>query len=257
PGARDPDLLPDHDPMSATDRPKAGRDGAFEALVSLLERIAGAEVATDFANVLPQSEAQKVRLSTSDATLLLIDPQRSFTTGAWMQSVGADAEVEVEPIRLAFDNCARLLRGHRHLVEVMFTRCPFPPDSYEWDERVTDLIDSSQPYFMKPGNSVLFPPTNGFREWLASLLGRGRKTLVMGGCTLNSCVRVSSIETQRYLRDRGMQVVVDLSLSGARTSNFRRSPLYAGRSSVESAIREMASAGVRVVACVDWAVTQS
>jgi len=49
-----------------------------------------------------------------------------------------------------------------------------------------------------------------------------------------------------------LQVVVDLSLSGARTSNFLSSSLYGGFSAVESAVREMLSEGVRVVQHVEW-----
>ena len=76
--------------------------------------------------------------------------------------------------------------------------------------------------------------------------------LVMGGCTLNSCLRVSSIETKRHFKDQGLQVVVDLSLSGARTSNFISSSMYGELSAVESAVHEMMAAGVLVVRRVEW-----
>jgi nicotinamidase-related amidase len=113
-------------------------------------------------------------------------------------------------------------------------------------------VDDDQPYFIKPGNSVLWPPTNGFGDWVAGLLRRGRKTLVMGGCTLNSCVRVSAVETQQRFGPDGLQVVVDLGLSAARAGNYVRSALFGDRSSVESAVREMAEQGVRVVPGVEW-----
>ncbi|MBN1840818.1 MAG: hypothetical protein JW883_00850, partial [Deltaproteobacteria bacterium] len=74
----------------------------------------------------------------------------------------------------------------------------------------------------------------------------------MGGCTLNSCLRISSIETQDHFRDQKLQVVVDLSLSGARTSNFISTPMYGGLSAVESAVREMIAAGVLVVRRAEW-----
>ncbi len=45
---------------------------------------------------------------------------------------------------------------------------------------------------------------------------------------------------------------MDLSLSGARTSNYMHSSLYNGLSAAESAIREMIGAGVRVTQCVQW-----
>jgi hypothetical protein len=99
---------------------------------------------------------------------------------------------------------------------------------------------------------VLWPSTNGFREWVGGLLKRGRRTLIMGGCTLNSCLRVSSIEVQREFGDRGLQVVVDLSVSGARLSNYLQSKGFNGRSSVEEAVKEMISAGVIVVPHTQW-----
>jgi hypothetical protein len=134
----------------------------------------------------------------------------------------------------------------------MFTRCPFPPGSYDWDDRLADIIDSRQIYFIKPGNSVLFPPSNGFRQWAARCIDHGIKTLVLGGCTLNSCVRVSSIEIRQLFRDNDLRVVVDLSICGARLRNYSPSPLYGGISAVASAVSQMAAAGVQVVRRVEW-----
>jgi hypothetical protein len=183
---------------------------------------------------------------------LIIDPQRSFTSGVWMQSIGTNAESEVEPICRAFDNCARMLSKLRGRVETMFTRCPFTPGSYDWDERFNRVIKESQLYFIKPGNSVMWPPVNGFREWVQRLLAHDKNTLVMGGCTLNSCVRVSSIDTLRLFKSDGLRVVVDLSISGARAGNFTTSSQYNGYSSVESAVQQMREAGVQVVRHVIW-----
>jgi nicotinamidase-related amidase len=251
-----------HSISSRASRPRAGaheradprRSGgdAFGAVVSLLERVIGSELASGYETLVRDSCESRAELSAADAALLIIDPQRSFTCGAWMQSVGAGAETEVAPIRLAFDHCARLLRELDRRVETMFTRCPFPPDSYGWDERVSEVIDDSQLYFVKPGNSVLWPPTNGFRKWASQLVELGKTTLVLGGCTLNSCLRVSALETQRCFADRGLRVAVDLSLAGARTSNYVRSAYFEGMSAVESAVREMLEAGVRVTPQVTW-----
>ena len=93
----------------------------------------------------------------------------------------------------------------------------------------------------------MWPPTNGFREWVAGLLADGKKVLIMGGCTLNSCVRVSSIDTMHFFQEQGLQVVVDLSISGARTSNYAPSSQYNGLSAVESAIQQMRQSGVLVI----------
>jgi len=187
-----------------------------------------------------------------ESALLIIDPQRAFTAGAWMQSIGPSGEHDVEPIRHAFAACGRALARLPAEVATIFTRCPFPPGSYDWDDPVAAVLDPAQPYLIKPGNSVLRPAANGFREWIDGLLAAGRRTLVMGGCTLNSCVRVSAVEVQRGFGDRGLQVVVDLGLTGARASNYRPSPLFENRSPVEAAVHEMESAGVGVVAGVRW-----
>ena len=196
---------------------------------------------------------EDMEISVHHGALLIIDPQQSFTEGVWMESIGPQGEEDVKPIHMAFQNCARLLREKKDgQPEIMFTRCPFPPDSYGWNDLLADMIDSRQLYFVKPGNSVLFPPTNGFREWVHRCIGRGKKLLVMGGCTINSCLRVSSIETQNCFRTQGLQVVVDLSLSGARARNFESSSEYGGLSAVVSAVRDMADAEVLVVRNVVW-----
>lgn len=232
--------------------PGSDRSEAFISMVSILEEALGKQVGTTFLSAAEELCTNDYSLPLQETAALLIDPQRSFTSGAWMHSIGPDAETEVRPLERAFANCADWLRVTHGRIEFMVTRCPFPPDSYGWDPRVDDVLDENQPYFVKPGNSVLWPPTNGFAQWVESMIGRGKSNLVMGGCTLNSCVRVSAIETQRRFGESGLQVVVDLSLCGARTSNFLPSAEFGGMSSVESAVREMVSEGVTVVPHVEW-----
>ncbi len=225
-------------------------DNTYGDGISLLEHTAGTNVANDYKGLLNTLDSS--HFSIDDAALLIIDPQRSFINGVWMQSIGSQAKVDVKPIEQAFSNCAQLLDENCHRIETMFTRCPFPPGSYDWDDRLAATIDSTQLYFIKPGNSILFPSTNGFREWVKICINNGKKVLVMGGCTLNSCLRVSSIETQNHFKNQKLQVIVDLSLSGARTSNYISSTMYGGLSAVESAVREMIAAGVQVVRRAEW-----
>ncbi len=224
-----------------------GDDGG----ASLLEQTAGVDAANDYKRLLGCFAPS--RISMDEAALLIIDPQKSFTGGAWMQSIGSGGHADVTLIRRAFKTFSLQLKEKGRRVETMFTRCPFPPDSYGWDDSLVELIDDSQLYFIKPGNSVLFPPANGFREWVERCIDSGKNVLVMGGCTLNSCVRVSSIETQKQFGDRKLQVVVDLDLSAARVKNYKKSPMHGGLSAVESAVREMEASGVRVVRRVKWA----
>ena len=231
---------------------KQVESAAIEALFYLLEHHLSHEIADNYRRVLADLDDTGAQISLDRAGLLIIDPQRPFTSGVWMRSLGPNAAVETAPIRLAFDHCARVLSQLRGPVETMFTRCPFPPGSYDWDQRLEPVLKESQPYFIKPGNSVMWPPTNGFREWVEGLLAHDKKILIMGGCTLNSCLRVSSIDTLRFFQERGLRVVVDLSLSGARTGNFAPSFQYGGLSAVESAIRQMRQAGVLVVPQIPW-----
>jgi len=218
--------------------------------ILLLERFAGSKVASDYQRLL--SSLEVLHLSTDVAGFLIIDPQRSFTKGAWMRSIGANADVDIKPIESAFNNCCKLLKKVYGNIDTMFTRCPFPPDSYDWHDPLVEVIDESQRYFIKPGNSVMFPPTNGFQRWVERCFDGPKTTLVLGGCTLNSCLRVSSMETFRFFKNRSLQVVVDLSLSGARLRNFKNSSNHGGRSAVESAIHQMMDAGVQVVRHVNW-----
>ena len=136
----------------------------MEDLVSMLERTAGTSIAGSHQRFLQTLD--KGRILIDDAAFLVIDPQRSFTQGVWMQSIGDEAAVDVEPIAAAFKNCSRLLNEIYGRREIMFTRCPFPPGSYDWDDCLAEIIDDKQLYFIKPGNSVLIPPCNGFKEWV-------------------------------------------------------------------------------------------
>jgi hypothetical protein len=224
----------------------------IEKIIGKLELTGNREIADDFRSALVKLKASLIQVSTSGTALLIIDPQSSFTSGSWKQSLGPEGELEVMPIQAAFDNCAGLLKSVYHRTDVMFTRCPFPPGSYDWDGRFEGIIDVDQIYFIKPGNCALLPETNGFMEWVDGLIGRGKKRLVMGGCTLNSCVRVSSMETLSTFRDRGLEVIVDLSLCGSRSSNYANSPQFGGASAVEAAIKQMSGEGVKVAERVEW-----
>jgi hypothetical protein len=238
------------DDLSNKHRQHFGDNDGEGKLKTVLEKHFGTEIAHSYSSLLGTLDTY--RTSTNEALLLIIDPQRSFTKGVWKQSIGIGAATDVEPIVIAFDNCARLLKVIYGRVETMFTRCPFPPGSYDWDEKLAGIIDSKQKYFIKPGNSVFFPPLNGFKDWLKFCVSKGKGTLIIGGCTLNSCVRVSSIEGANHLKNRNIRVVVDFSICGARLRNYLPSPLHEGVSAVESAIRQMTDADVQVVRRVEY-----
>jgi hypothetical protein len=227
-----------------------GRDAG--RIGNRLNDVLGEQVAGEYADVLAQLNVSRHMVRLDETALLIIDPQRSFTAGEWMWSIGPAGVLEVMPIQEALVNCASLLTAIYHRLEVMFTRCPFPPQSYGWDDGLETVIDPGQHYFIKPGNNVLLPRSNGFREWVQALIASGRKKLVMGGCTLNSCLRVSSQETRNNFLNEGLEVVVDLSLCGARASNYVKSPAFNGMSAVEAAIREMIASGIVMAEQVEW-----
>ena len=68
------------------DEAKTGNGGL------LSEHTAGADISNNYGRIL--STLDIVQISDHDAALLIIDPQRSFTTGVWMQSIGPQAEVD-------------------------------------------------------------------------------------------------------------------------------------------------------------------
>lgn len=218
----------------------------------LLREIVSSERAGDFAKALERSAIPSHSVRCGETALLLIDPQRSFTAGEWLWRLGPIGDMEAMPIRLAFDNCARLLESVYGRVETMFSRCPFAPESYDWDDELAPLLDENQLYFLKPSNNLFLPESNGYREWLEALLKAGIRTLVMGGCTLNSCLRVSATATRNAFPRERLEVVVDLGLCGARTSNYLNSDQFGGISPVEAAMVEMAASGVIVAGQVVW-----
>jgi hypothetical protein len=224
----------------------------YEGVSELLREIVSKERAGDFRDALDRSAIPGFTVASRESALLLIDPQRSFTAGEWMWWLGPIGEMEVMPIRLAFDNCARLLEAVYNRVEVMFSRCPFSPESYGWDEKLDGIIADDQLYFIKPSNNLLMPASNGYREWVEALIDCGIRTLVLGGCTLNSCLRVSAVATRNSFPGDKLDLVVDLSLCGARASNYLNSNQFGGISAVESAMREMAASGVTMAERVIW-----
>lgn len=227
-------------------------ESGSQGIDRLLREIVSSEQAGDFAQALERSAMPSCSVPSGATALLLIDPQRAFTAGEWLWRLGPVGDMEVMPIQLAFDNCARLLAAVYGRVETMFSRCPFSPESYGWDDQLDAILDEDQLYFIKPSNNLFMPESNGYRAWLEALVEGGIRTLVMGGCTLNSCLRVSAVATRNaFARDR-LEVVVDLGLCGARTSNYLNAAQFGGISPVEAAMREMSASGVTVAGQVVW-----
>ncbi|XP_078343197.1 uncharacterized protein LOC144628945 [Oculina patagonica] len=190
--------------------------------------------------------------------LLLIDLQRAFVDGIWRAYI---PDEEVEPIKKSFQNCAKLLGSGLNNVPILMTRCPFEGNDFELHESLTSVVDKNQRYVIKPSTSVMH--AYGFREWVEKeLLKQGINTLVIGGCTTTSCVRVSSMRTQKAFASKGLQVVVDLSLCGARKCNYvQRCPscmqMYMDFGDIEPSCNPHCTCGgtdVEIISPVDKAV---
>lgn len=182
----------------------------------------------------------KTEQQKEETLVLLIDCQQAFIDGSWARYF---PEREIEPLKAAFERVGEFLRG-RHPPLVAATICPF---WREYDRRIfgplRELLEGV-PTFEKPDNDVFEAP--GWDKWVREAIAqRSVKRLVVGGCTLNSCVRVSVIQCARRLRDTGVKVCVDISLCGARASNYTGND-YGGLSSVGSAIAQMKAAGAVV-----------
>ena len=109
--------------------------------------------------------------------------------------------------------------------------------------------------------------SGAFSKWLRGVDPELR-TLVVCGCTTTSCVRVSS--QQIKAAHPQLEVVVDLSLCGARAANHEpsaeRDPdllrIYGrercrGASAVDLAVYQMRQAGVVVVDRYTWRPAES
>ena len=229
--------------------------------------------------------------------LLLIDFQRTFLDGNWAQEHGLESG-EVQPIVEAAERTSILLQGLRDAQEqrkdllaltgtlprgmaplkpvpVMVTRCYL--EEGEGSELAPQLLNAlgegeALPWVYKPSDNVMDLTADGelMAEWIEAQMhptfGKGVNTLVIGGCTTTSCVRVSSQAIQAAFGPLGLQVVVDLSLCGARLKNYsvenaQSDPelisvygeeVVEGRCAVDLAVLQMEQAGVKVVYDFDF-----
>jgi hypothetical protein len=99
----------------------ASRTGTFPDertdIVTLLDTALGRDPLERFEQFLNESVYLSSPVSAAESVLLVIDPQRSFTKGVWMNSFGPGAESEVRSIDSVFQNCSCLLRALDNRVE--------------------------------------------------------------------------------------------------------------------------------------------
>jgi len=200
------------------------------------------------------------------AALLLIDFQKAFVEGSWAKWFGIK---QVADIVRAGKETTQLLTSGRlpKNTPVLCTKCyrtgiQDEPYLEEMEPFLRDM-----PWVHKPTMDVTW--TRKFWKWLNAQSEAGIGTLVVGGCTTTSCVRVSSQQIARRLPEHGLEgklrVVVDLDICGARSDNYlpnadKDSVLVrtygkeycAGKSAVDLAVFQMRQAGVEVVHGFAW-----
>ncbi|CAH1258600.1 Hypp2042 [Branchiostoma lanceolatum] len=208
--------------------------------------------------------------SVGSVAVVLIDLQQSYTRGLWASWMG---ETKAEHIRQSFTRCANLLVKLKKDVPVLLSRSAIGGYDLDWAEEVGEIVSAkAYPSVLKPDTDIL--EAAGFAEWLGKVMRSGVSTLMVGGCTTTSCVRVWSSHIQRSFSSRGLQVVVDLSLCGARDCNYVprcqacldkymmygtdstcdrcATPGVSTVSPVDNAVEDMRKSGVQVVQQFDW-----
>jgi len=192
---------------------------------------------------------------------------------------------EVQPLRLAFDRVAAMLPKLSTDVPLLMTYCPFPTAfDFALYPPIGDALASRSAAaikkVIKPGNSILH--AHGAAQWFDDFAANSvddPPTVVLGGCTLTSCIRVSALHLHSRYSDNSasqpkLNICVDLNLCAARASNYvrrchsclTRYLTFYGRSSqpctcrsevdlispVDKAVSDMRDAGVRVFESFDW-----
>jgi len=146
---------------------------------------------------------------------------------------------EVLPLHSAFDRVAALLPKLSTDVRLLVTQCLFPTvQDFALYPPISDALDArgagTVKRVIKPGNSILHAA--GSTQWFDELAGPatanvdsepGVPTVVLGGCTLTSCIRVSALDLYRHYFDKNtsqprLKICVDLNLCAARASNYIR-----------------------------------
>jgi hypothetical protein len=204
--------------------------------------------------------------------LILIDPQNGFIKdGSWsrMFPIGQST-----PIFEAFNRIVLFLHSipNPQLIPILISETGFSHHDRQIFEPITnelsqrDFVSISQTY--KPHTNLSICP--GVRQWLQEQL-ETKLDIVIGGCTITSCIRDSSIQMKTMFPQ--LNFYVDQNLCAARKDNYikrcktclERYMIYAAPpiqqcdiclgnnsneqivSPVELAFQQMKDAGVNVV----------
>ncbi|XP_033745931.1 uncharacterized protein LOC117331355 [Pecten maximus] len=146
--------------------------------------------------------------------VILIDVQHAFVLGSWSEGRA------INHIEESFEKCKKLVQSLSPAIPVLLTQCPFiNPKDRAFHSSVKELFEErNYPVVNKYNTNIL--EADGAEFWVRSMLERQVDTIVIGGCTTTSCVRVSSMALCQNFKHDPVQFIVDLSLCGARDSNY-------------------------------------
>jgi hypothetical protein len=151
--------------------------------------------------------------------LILIDPQNGFINdGSWSRMFPSGQST---PILETFNKIVLFLRSipNPHSIPVLISetgfsfrdRHLFEPIANELSQR--QFLSVTRAY--KPHTNLSICP--GVRQWLSEQL-EAKLDIVIGGCTITSCVRHSSIEIKKMFPQ--LNLFVDQNLCAARKDNY-------------------------------------
>jgi hypothetical protein len=151
--------------------------------------------------------------------LILIDPQNGFINdGYWSRMFPIGQSI---PILEAFNRIALFLHSipNPHSIPILISETGFSSRDRQIFEPIANEL--SQRKFLsitriyKPHTNLSICP--GVRQWLSEQL-EAKLDIVIGGCTITSCIRDSSIQMKKLFPQ--LNLFVDQNLCAARKDNY-------------------------------------
>ena len=147
--------------------------------------------------------------------LILIDPQNGFVNdGSWSRMFSDGQSL---PILEAFHRIVSFLRSIPNLssIPILVSQTGFISHDRQIFEPIANELPLSITRVYKPHTNLSICP--GVEQWLSEQL-KSNLDIVIGGCTITSCVRDSSIEMKKLFPQ--LNFFVHENLCAARKDNY-------------------------------------
>lgn len=151
--------------------------------------------------------------------LILIDSQNGFINdGYWSRMFSKDQTI---PILDGFNRIVLFLRSitNPESIPILISQTGFSSRDQQIYEPILNELSQrkflSITYTYKPHTNLSICP--GVRQWLSEQL-ENQLDIVIGGCTITSCVRDSSIQMKKLFPQ--LNFIVDQNLCAARKDNY-------------------------------------